>query len=60
MEKMDLVISGLFICEFTYSHMNIGLNGQISSQNVSFFLRIQYFWSKIAVVSTTNNEAHLY
>jgi hypothetical protein len=32
---------------FVYSHLNIGLKRQIPSQNVSFYMRIQYPRSKI-------------
>ncbi len=46
--QLDLVIRGLFICEFAYSLLNIGVKGQISCQNMSFYMRIQYLRSKIA------------
>ncbi len=45
--QVDLVIRGLIICEFAYSR-KIGVKGQISSQNVSFYMGIQYLRFKIA------------
>ncbi len=45
--KVNLVIRGLFICEFTFHIWNIDKKGQISGQNMSFYLRILYSRSKI-------------
>ncbi len=42
--QVDLVIRGFFIREFAYSH----LKNWFKSQNVSFYLRIQYSQSKLA------------
>ncbi len=42
-------LSAVFLSANLLIHnWNIGLKGQISSQNVSFYLRIQYLRSKIA------------
>jgi hypothetical protein len=46
--QLDLVIRGLFICESLIHISKIGLKCQISNQNVSFYLRIQYSRSKTA------------
>ncbi len=56
--QVNLVIRGLFIYEFAFSHWKHW--SKISSQNESFYLRIQYSRSKKRDLSTTNNEAHKY
>ena len=42
-----LVIRGLFICEFAYSHFKIGQKWQFSSQKWTFYLQIQDLRSKM-------------
>ncbi len=46
--QVNLVIRGLFICEFACSLTKYWFKCQNSSQNASFYLRIQYLRSKIA------------
>jgi hypothetical protein len=48
MVQVNLVIRGLFSANSLIHIVNTGLKCQISSQNVSFHLRIHYLQSKIA------------
>jgi hypothetical protein len=42
-----LVICGLFICKFAYSHLKNDLKWHFSSQNWTYYLRIQDSRSKM-------------
>ncbi len=42
-----LVIRGLFICEFAYSHYKNGLKWHFSSQKWTFYLQVQDSRSKV-------------
>ncbi len=55
-----LVIRGLFICEFAYSHWNIDPKWQFYSQKWTFFCDFKIRGPKWRNISTANNEGNLY